>query len=108
GFPAPNGTYGTASGPAAQVNLFTNYSGTATTFGNIVALSTGSCNVLYAAVSRSLVATDDAATQVTEGLFANPSALGATPSMIISFADCSGAFDRCTAPAAVLVGIFPV
>ena len=46
--------------------------------------------MLYAALSRSSVATDDAATQATEGLFANPSALGATPSMIISFADCAG------------------
>ncbi|HEV8482830.1 MAG TPA: hypothetical protein VGV87_04660, partial [Blastocatellia bacterium] len=108
GFPSPNGTYGDASGPPSQVNRFTNYSGTATTFGNIVALAAGSCNVLYAAVSRSAVATDDAATQATEGLFANPSALGATPSMIISFADCSGAFDTCTAPAAGIGGIFPV
>src|SRR6185436_11309302 len=104
GFPAPNGTYGTASGPAPQVNSFTNYSGTATTFGNIVALASGSCNVLYAAVSRSSVATDDAGTQATEGLFANPSALGATPSMIISFADCAGGFDSCTAPAAGILG----
>jgi len=103
-----NGTYGTASGPAAQVNLFTNYSGTATTFGNVVALAAGGCNVLYAAVSRSAVATDDAATQVTEGLFANPSALGATPSMIISFADCSGAFDTCSAPAVGVAGTLPV
>src|SRR6185503_166913 len=108
GFPSPNGTYGDASGPASQVNRFTNYSGTATTFGNVVALTSGSCNVLYAAVSRSSVATDDAATQLTEGLFANPSALGATPSMIISFADCSGTFDPCTSVAPGVGGVLPL
>src|SRR5262249_24491197 len=80
----------------SQVNRFTNYSGNSTTFGNIVALASGNCNVLYAAVSRSAVATDDAGTQLTEGLFANPAALGATPSMVISFADCAGAFDACS------------
>jgi hypothetical protein len=82
-----NGLYGTASGPATQVNRFTNYSGTSTTFGNIAALAAGPGNALYAAVARSRNVADDAATQATEGLFANPAALGPTPSMIISFAD---------------------
>ena len=91
-----NGQYGTASGPAEQVNRFTNYSGTSTTFGNVVALANGPGNVLYAAVARSFVPTDDGATQATEGLFANPAALGPTPSMVISLADCAGGFDGCT------------
>jgi uncharacterized repeat protein (TIGR01451 family) len=82
-----SGNYGVASGPVAQVNTFTNYSGTSTMFGNIVALAAGSGNTLYAAVARSWNATDDAATQATEGPFTNPVALGATPSMIISFRD---------------------
>jgi len=43
-----NGVYGTASGPPSQVDLFTNYSGTATLFGNIAAIATGPSNVLYA------------------------------------------------------------
>ena len=47
------------------------------------------------------MATDDPATQLTEGLFPAPSAFGAagTPSMVISFADCSGAFDVCSGEA---------
>ncbi|HKB78109.1 MAG TPA: hypothetical protein VKH35_00205, partial [Thermoanaerobaculia bacterium] len=91
-----NGQYGTASGPTAQASKGTNYSGTSTTWGNIVALAAGHGNVLYAALSRSYVATDNADTQKTEGLFPNPGALGATPSMIISFADAAGAFDTCS------------
>src|SRR5207247_10560970 len=71
-------------------------------------IATGGCNTLYAAVSRSFVSTDDPGTQLTEGLFTNPSALGATPSMVISFADCSGGFDLCTAPAGGLRGTLPV
>jgi hypothetical protein len=82
-----NGNYGNSSGPASQVNHYTNYSGTSTTFGNIAALAAGPGNTLYAAVARSFVASDDSGTQATEGLFANPAALGPTPSMIISFAD---------------------
>lgn len=103
-----NGQYGTASGPASQVNTFTNYSGTATTFGNITALASGPSNCLYAAVARSLVSTDDPATQNTEGLFSNPPALGDTPSMVISFADCSGAFDQSSSPGAGIPGTIPV
>src|SRR5262249_30677339 len=76
--------------------FFTVYSGQSPTFGNIVAISAGPCNTIYAAVSRSFVGTDDPGTQSTEGLFTNPPALGPTPSMIISFADCSGDFDPCT------------
>ncbi len=92
-FPA-GGQYGTASGPATQVNKFTNYSGTSPTFGNVVAMASGPGNVLYAALARSFVASDDLATQSTEGLFASP--FGPAPSMIISFADCLGGFDPCT------------
>jgi hypothetical protein len=86
----------------------TNYSGSATTFGNVVALATGPCNVLYAALARSFVATDDQFTQITEGRFANPSALGATPSLIISFADCQGLTDICSSPAAGQPGQIPI
>lgn len=81
-----NGLYGNASGPAAQVNRFTNYSGTSTTFGNITALAAGPGNTLFAALSASSDGTPGS------GLFQNPSALGATPSMIISFADAIGTF----------------
>ncbi|HWP43574.1 MAG TPA: hypothetical protein VNO14_10090, partial [Blastocatellia bacterium] len=82
---------GTGSSPALDSGGYrlTNYSGPSTAFGNIVSMTAGPCNVLYAAVARSFVATDDQFTQITEGRFTNPSALGATPSMIISFADCS-------------------
>ncbi|HKP13894.1 MAG TPA: hypothetical protein VJZ91_17360, partial [Blastocatellia bacterium] len=92
------GQYGTASGPATQVNRFTNYSGTSTLWGDIVAIASApSGNALYAAVSRSFVSTDDPFTQLTEGLFPAPGAFTAgTPSMVISFADCSGAFDICS------------
>ncbi len=89
---------------SASVRL-TNYSsgnpgaaGTITPlFGNIASIATGPCNVLYAAVSRSFRAADDGFIQNTEGRFGAPGAftLG-TPSMIISFADCSGAFDVCS------------
>jgi hypothetical protein len=103
-----NGNYGTACGPAKQVSRVTNYSGTSATFGNIVALAAGPNNVLYAAVARSFVATDPVATQNTEGLFANPAALGPTPAIIISFADTTGAFDSCTAPISTTVGSLPV
>ncbi|MEW6131014.1 MAG: hypothetical protein AB1757_28545, partial [Acidobacteriota bacterium] len=92
------GQYGTTSGPATQVNRFTNYSGTSTLWGNITTIASGGCNVLYAGVSRSFNSGDDAFTQLTEGLFPAPSAYGAagTPSMIISFADCSGWTDICS------------
>ena len=93
-----NGNYGNASGPANQVNQFTNYSGTSPTFGNITALAAGPNDILYAAVARSYVPTDTQEVQNTEGFFANPDALGPTPSMIISFADTSGATDVCSAP----------
>ena len=90
-FPA-GGLYGTSSGPATQVNRYTNYSGTSPTFGNVVAMASGAGNVLYAALARSFVASDDLATQSTEGLFASP--FGPAPSMIISFADCARRFRR--------------
>src|SRR5205807_2748269 len=66
------------------------------TFGNVVALATGPHNVVYAALARSFVITDDAPTQGTEGQFSSPLPLGPTPSMIISFADNSGGKDSCT------------
>lgn len=72
----------------------TNYSGTSTTFGNIVAIDAGPCNIIYAAVAQST----DGAGSVSTGVFGNAAALGATPSMIISFADCGGAFDTCSIP----------
>jgi hypothetical protein len=93
----------------------TNYSGPSTLFGDVVALANGGCNVLYAAVSRSFVAGDVSFDQLTEGLFPAPSAFGATgtPSMVISFADCSGLFDVCSGIATGSVtinvgGILPV
>jgi hypothetical protein len=101
------GNYPTASGPVNQINRFTNYSGTSTTFGNITALTTGPNNVLYAAVARSYVSTDTQEVQNTEGFFSNPDALGPTPSMIISFADTSGATDVCSAPPGVYKIIQP-
>jgi hypothetical protein len=80
--------------------VLTNYSGPSTLSGNIVNVASGGCNVLYAAVARSFVATDSAFDQLTEGLFPAPSAFASgTPSMVISFADCSGALDICTAQA---------
>jgi|SRR5579871_28333 len=101
-----NGVYGQASGPTKQVTKVTNYSGTAKLFGNIAALAAGPDDVLYAAVARSFVAGDDAATQATEGLF--PAELGATPSMIISFTDTSGALDKCSAANSLSTGVLPI
>lgn len=101
---------GTAPSPviaSAGVRL-TNYSGPSNTFGNIVAIACGPDGTLYAAVARSFNASDDISGQLTEGLFSSPSALGPTPSMILSFADCSGGFDSCTSPAPGIPGIFPV
>ncbi|MCU0291740.1 MAG: S-layer homology domain-containing protein [Thermoanaerobaculaceae bacterium] len=94
-----SGSYGTASGPATQVNRATNYSGTSPVFGNVAALATGPGNVVYAAIARSHVATDDPATQATEGLFTNPAALGPTPSMIVTLADAVGATNAQGLPA---------
>ncbi|HEY1851900.1 MAG TPA: hypothetical protein VGG60_12805 [Candidatus Binataceae bacterium] len=90
-----NGSYGTASGPAAQSDLYTNYSGTSKFFGNIAAIATGPSNVLYAAVARSLNPNDPSAVKSTEGPFANLSRLGPTPSMVISFADSIGGTNNC-------------
>jgi hypothetical protein len=101
------GLYGSTSGPPSQVNRFTNYSGTSTLFGNVVALAAGPCNVLYAALAKSKTGASD----VTEGLFPAPAAFGpgGTPSMIVSFADCSGAFDACTGfPEFGLAGQMPI
>jgi hypothetical protein len=84
-----NGLYGMNSGPSSQISKVTNYSGTSTTFGNIVALAAGSGNSLYAAVARSKIRSRTVGQTV--GLFSNPRALGSTPSMIINFADYSPA-----------------
>jgi hypothetical protein len=96
-----NSAQGTTANPVLVVPGFfriTNYSGPSTLFGNIVALANGGCNVLYAAVSRSFVAGEVSFDQLTEGLFPAPSQFGAagTPSMVVSFADCSGRFDVCS------------
>ncbi|HEX5701937.1 MAG TPA: hypothetical protein VFX97_01805, partial [Pyrinomonadaceae bacterium] len=96
-------TLGSAATSATALSVtgsrLTNYSGNATTFGNVVAIATGPCNVLYAAVSPSFQPGAVSFEQLTQGLFGNAAGLAATPSMIISFADCSGAFDVCTSPA---------
>ncbi len=113
-----NAAQGTTANPILSFPGFarlTNYSGPSTLFGDVVAITNGGCNVLYAAVSRSFVSGDVSFDQLTEGLFPAPAAFGAagTPSMIISFADCSGLFDICsgeaTGSASVNVGgILPV
>ncbi|MGQ0604336.1 MAG: hypothetical protein ACT4QE_21850, partial [Anaerolineales bacterium] len=103
-----NGNYSNISGPANQITRVTNFSGTAATFGNITGLAAGPGNILYASMSRSFVTTDDVASQATEGLFSNPGALGATPSMVVSFADNSGAFDLCSSQTMTATGTIPV
>ena len=82
-----NETYGVASGiPASQLNLFRKvYSGTSTTFGNVVALACGPDNTVYAAASPSLAAAQGMAAQPGASGFTNPADLGPTPSMIITF-----------------------
>ena len=101
---------GSTISPVLTSNGFrlTNYSGQSATFGNIVSIATGLGNVVYAAVARSFSLADGSSAQTTEGAFANPAALGPTPSMIISFADCSGGFDSCTSPAPGIPGTLPV
>src|SRR5262249_41182528 len=119
-----NGKYGTATGPVnsfiggtfvTQINTFTNYSGTANLFGNIMAISCGPCNTVYGAVARSLEPGDDAFTQGTEGFFSPAgTALGAAPTMVVRFADVGGAVAACTLPhdpvsgALVAQGALPV
>ncbi len=103
------GDYGKFGGtPSNQINRLTNYSGTSPTFGNIVSLACGPGNIVYAAVARSVVDTDDQDTEVTEGRFRNPVALGPTPSMVISFADCAGALNTCISPDDKVSGTLPV
>jgi hypothetical protein len=103
-----NGDYGSITGPSNQSNRFTNYSGTSRTFGNIAALAAGPNNIVYAALARSLVTTDTSDVQKTEGLFVNPTELGPTPAMIISFADTSGASDTCSIPQSNVTGPLPI
>lgn len=87
---------GTTANPVVTTNGVRNTNfgrGASGLYADIVAINVGPCNVLYAAVSPSFVAPGDA----TQGLFPAPSAFpSGTPSMIISFADCSGAFDICS------------
>jgi hypothetical protein len=94
---------GTTANPIGVVSGFykiTNYSGASLLFGDVVALANGGCNVLYAAVSASFVPGAVSFEQLTQGLFPAPGVFTAgTPSMIISFADCSGAFDVCSGDA---------
>lgn len=80
------------SSPTERVRV-TNYSGTSSTFGNIVAMTAAPNNIIYAALAQSFSSGTSA-----DGPFTNPAALGVTPSMIISFADTTGGFDRCSAP----------
>lgn len=105
-------TLGSAATSATALSVtgsrLTNYSGNATTFGNIVAITTGPCNVLYAAISASFQSGAVSFEQLTQGLFTNTAGLPATPSMVISFADCSGAFDLCSSPAAGFPGQIPL
>jgi hypothetical protein len=103
-----NGVYGTASGPASQVDRYTNYSGTSNLFGNIAAIATGPSNVLYAAVARSRNPRDSTLVQATEGPFTNSSKIGATPSMVISFADSVGGTNNCNAALTAPDGIADV
>lgn len=105
--PTLNSWIGTTANPVLVASGVrnTNYGGGAAgLFGNIVTLATGANNVLFAGVARSAVGAGD----TTEGLFVNPSALGVTPSMVVSFADCSGGASACTAPAAGISGVIPV
>lgn len=101
-------TYGQVSGPFNQVSRVTNFSGSSTTFGNVVSLAAGPHNTLYAALARSYSISDTVEIQNTAGLFTNPEALGPTPSMIISLADTTGAFDSCTSPLTGEPGSLPV
>lgn len=103
-----DGLYGTAGGPATQSTRVTNYSGTSPLFGNVAALAAGPNDTVYAAVARSFNPADDPATRATEGLFTAPAELGATPSMIISFSDRSGAVDKCSAANALSQGVMPI
>jgi hypothetical protein len=88
----------------------TNYSGGSTVFGNWVAITSGPCNTIYAAVSASNLGTGSLA----QGRFAAPPAFpDGLPNMVISFADCGGAFDICSGEAFFQVdpnvgGILPV
>jgi len=64
-----------------------------------MALACGPCNTVYAAVARSLEQGDDQFTQATEGFFSTAgTSLGATPTMVIRFADVVGAVAPCTLP----------
>jgi hypothetical protein len=96
---------GSAANPiliSATVTL-TNYTGPSLTFGNMVAIDAGPCNVIYAALSGSLGA--GGVVDTSQGLFPAPAQFtipgGTTglPSLVISFADCAGSTDFCTVPA---------
>ncbi len=88
-----NGDYGTGSGPASQINHFTNFTGTSMMFGNISAIAAGPRSTLYAAMAASYTPGAIDTTTAFQGPFQVPG--GPTPSAIISFADCAGGLDTC-------------
>ncbi|HSE21598.1 MAG TPA: Calx-beta domain-containing protein [Pyrinomonadaceae bacterium] len=108
--PTLNSWQGTPQNPIVIANGVrnTNYSGPSRSFGNIVNIATGPHNVVYAAMARSFVPTDDPATQATEGPFQSAPLLGATPSMVIAFSDARGQFDACSGGAFAVGGAIPV
>ncbi|MEA3208200.1 MAG: hypothetical protein QOE70_1257 [Chthoniobacter sp.] len=92
--PSINSWQGTSANPvitASGVRL-TNFSGPSTLFGNLVALCAGPDNRIYAAAAASSDSNLPGA-----GPFAGPATFGATPSMIISFADRRGG-DEASSP----------
>jgi hypothetical protein len=106
-----NSAQGTTANPVLTSGGYrlTNYSGNSTTFGNIVSIASGGCNVLYAAVSASFIPGAVSFEQLTQGAFQAPAAFTAgLPSMVISFADCAGGFDSCTSPAPGILGTLPI
>jgi hypothetical protein len=92
--------------PIANANVrLTNYSGPSTVFGNIVSLTAGPNNAIYAAVAASNTGTGDP----TQGLFKAPASFpDGLPSMIMTLVDATGGFNSCSAPAPGLQGIVPI
>src|SRR5678815_3405144 len=108
--PTLNSWQGTAANPIVIANGVrnTNYSGPSRSFGNIVNIATGPHNVVYAAMARSFVPSDDPATQATEGSFQSATQLGTTPSMIIAFSVARGQFDVCSGGEFAVGGAIPI
>jgi hypothetical protein len=68
--PTLNSWVGSSANPVVTASAVrnTNYGGgSSTLFGDVIAITSGPCNVLYAAVSRSFVAGDVSIEQITEG-----------------------------------------